>query len=85
MMATGTMKREHTRSMPVPRVTTAFLSEGRIHHARCRAPIDFRGSRGGVELDFYCRTCREHVTLPEHAVARLSPEPTVAAGVPASR
>ena len=75
-MATATMKREHTRSMPVPRVTTAFLSEGRIHHARCRGAIDFRGSRGGIELDFYCRTCREHVTLPEHAVARLRAEST---------
>ena len=84
-MATATMKREHTRSMPVPRVTTAYVSEGRIHHARCRAPIDFRGSRGGVELDFYCRTCREHVTLPEHAVARLRPESAVAAELTPSR
>jgi len=80
-MATATMKREHTRSMPVPRVTTAFLSEGRIHHSRCRGAIDFRGSRGGIELDFYCRTCREHVTLPEHAVARLRPEPAMAGGL----
>ncbi|MEX2147691.1 MAG: hypothetical protein WED01_11835 [Candidatus Rokuibacteriota bacterium] len=84
-MATATMKREHTRSMPVPRVTTAFLSEGRIHHARCRGAIDFRGSRGGIELDFYCRTCREHVTLPEHAVARLRTESATAGLSTASR
>jgi hypothetical protein len=80
MMATATtMKREHPRSMPVPRVTTVFQSEGRIHHTRCRGAIDFRGSRGGVELDFYCRTCREHITLPEHAVARVPADPMLAA------
>ena len=42
---------------------------------RCRSAIDFRGSRGGLELDFYCRVCREHVHLPEHALSRVGSDP----------
>jgi len=33
--------------------------------------LQYRGSRGGVEVDFYCATCCEHVTIPEIAAARI--------------
>ncbi|MFQ5829874.1 MAG: hypothetical protein ACE5JD_12060 [Candidatus Methylomirabilia bacterium] len=45
--------------------------DGRIYHARCRRQIEFCGTRGGLELDFYCLSCREHVTLPEHIIPRI--------------
>jgi hypothetical protein len=33
------------------------------------------GARAGFELDFYCYTCCEHITLNPYVVRRL-PEPT---------
>jgi hypothetical protein len=75
-MATSQLKpgADH-RPVTVPLVMTVFIAEGRMYHARCRSAIDFRGSRGGLELDFYCRVCREHVHLPEHALARVGSDP----------
>jgi hypothetical protein len=32
------------------------------------------GGRAGVELDFYCYTCCEHITLNPYVVMRL-PDP----------
>jgi hypothetical protein len=42
-----------------------------IHHTRCHSRIDFVGVRGGIEFDFYCLVCREHVTLTEAALPRI--------------
>ena len=36
--------------------------------------MEFMGGRAGVELDFYCYTCCEHITLNPYVVMRL-PEP----------
>jgi hypothetical protein len=46
-------------------------SEGRIGHTRCGQPLDFHGCRAGIELDFYCAACVEHVTLPECVLSRI--------------
>jgi hypothetical protein len=29
------------------------------------------GKRQGLELDFHCRICHEHVSLPEYALSRV--------------
>jgi hypothetical protein len=61
------------RADSIPPVVTAFRAvDGSIHHARCAHRIDFVGMRGGVELDFYCLACREHVTLTDGALERLA-------------
>jgi hypothetical protein len=63
----------------LPPVVTVFRGpQGGLHHTRCRQRIDYRGTRGGLELDFYCVTCREHVTLPEGVLRRV---PTAQVGV----
>ncbi len=36
--------------------------------------MEFMGGRAGVELDFYCYTCCEHITLNPYVVMRL-PDP----------
>lgn len=62
----------HDRPLDAPAIVTVFHQlDGRIYHARCRRQIEFCGTRGGLELDFYCLSCREHVTLPEHVLARI--------------
>lgn len=74
MAVTSRTRREEAQERPVgtPPIVTVFRgAEGGIYHARCSRRIEFRGSRGGVELDFYCLTCREHVTLPETVLARI--------------
>ncbi|MBI4611315.1 MAG: hypothetical protein HY726_20180 [Candidatus Rokubacteria bacterium] len=55
-----------------PPIATVFRKpdEG-IYHARCRQRVQFRGTRGGVEVDFYCLCCYEHVTLPEDLLPRI--------------
>lgn len=59
-------------STSLPPVVTVFRAlDGAIHHGRCGREIDFLGIRGGVEIDFYCLTCREHVTLTQGTLARL--------------
>jgi hypothetical protein len=56
----------------MPRIATAVRgAEGEIRHSRCNRDLTFIGIRGGIEIDFYCLTCREHVTLTESALSRL--------------
>jgi hypothetical protein len=52
-------------------MTVYRVPEGKLHHTRCQHAIDFVGVRGGIEFDFYCLTCREHVTLTEGALSRI--------------
>jgi hypothetical protein len=73
-MATAVVKSATRVRNEVPRVVTVYAGETGIHHTRCSQRIEFRGSRGGLELEFYCRTCHEHVTLPDHVMARLRAE-----------
>jgi hypothetical protein len=45
--------------------------DGCICHSRCGRSLQLQGCRGGLELDFYCQRCVEHVTLPECILARI--------------
>lgn len=55
-----------------PAVVTVYRTlDSGIHHARCGRRIEYTGSRGGLELDFYCFACHEHVTLPECVIAHV--------------
>ena len=61
--------------MAMPPVTTVHRGpDGSLHHTRCSRRMEFMGGRAGVELDFYCYTCCEHITLNPYVVMRL-PEP----------
>jgi hypothetical protein len=33
--------------------------------------LDFQGRRAGLELDFYCLHCCEHITLNTYVLMRL--------------
>jgi hypothetical protein len=59
------------RSMP--RIVSVYrgAAAGEFRHARCSRELVFVGVRGGIEIDFYCLGCREHITLPEAALARV--------------
>ena len=66
-----------TPASTVPPVATVYRApDGALHHTRCRRRMEFMGNRAGVELDFYCYTCCEHITLNYYMVTRL-PEPAV--------
>ena len=45
--------------------------DGHICHARCGRSLQLQGCRGGLELDFYCPRCLEHVTMPECILPRI--------------
>ena len=55
----------------IPPIVTVFRREDALHHTRCTRRIDFLGTRGGIEFDFYCLECREHVTLTQGALSRI--------------
>jgi hypothetical protein len=56
-----------------PTIVTVFMeSRGSICHSRCRQPLEYQGTRGGgLEVDFYCLRCVEHVSLPLHVLPRI--------------
>lgn len=60
-----------TRLETPPIVTVFRLHDGGLHHAWCKQPLQFQGRRAGLELDFYCIRCLEHVTLPEQVLERV--------------
>lgn len=57
----------------MPRIVSVYrgAAGGEFRHARCDRELIFVGVRGGIEIDFYCLGCREHITLPEAALARV--------------
>ncbi len=55
----------------MPTITTVFLGEEGLHHARCGHGMIFLRKRQGLELDFHCRVCHETMTLPEYALSRV--------------
>jgi hypothetical protein len=75
-MATVSMNKTVTTARPaMPPVRTVHRgADGSLHHTRCSRRMEFMGGRAGVELDFYCYTCCEHITLNPYVVMRL-PEP----------
>jgi len=58
-------------------VTVYQALDGGIHHARCGQRVALHGQRA-EELDFYCLTCAESVTLPVCVLSRIpvAGEPT---------
>jgi hypothetical protein len=74
-MATVAMNKTVTTTArtPMPPVRTVHRApDGSLHHTRCARRMEFMGGRGGIELDFYCYTCCEHITLNPYVVARLA-------------
>jgi len=63
-----------SRSIMPPVATVFRAPDGGLHHARCASRMDFMGRRAGLELDFYCLICCEHVTVTPYVLSRL-PEP----------
>lgn len=56
----------------LPKIVTVFRDiEGDIHHRHCGRVIEFVGVRGGIEFDFYCRACHEHITLSDSSIERM--------------
>jgi hypothetical protein len=56
----------------LPPVATVYRApDGALHHARCASRMDFQGRRAGLELDFYCLHCCEHITLNTYVLMRL--------------
>ena len=57
----------------MPRIVSVYrgVRSGEFRHSRCDRELVFVGVRGGIEIDFYCLTCREHITLTESALARV--------------
>jgi hypothetical protein len=75
MAVAMTTKTLPTSRATMPPVATVFRGpDGALHHARCASRMDFMGGRAGLELDFYCLTCCEHVTVTPYVLARL-PQP----------
>ena len=54
-----------------PAISTVYLTDDGLHHARCGEVLAFIRRRQGLELDFHCRVCHEHVSLPEYALSRV--------------
>jgi hypothetical protein len=54
-----------------PVVSTVYLSEDGLRHKRCGEPLAFLRRRQGLELDFHCRVCHEHIALTEYALNRI--------------
>lgn len=70
-----------TSRSTMPPVATVFRApDGALHHSRCASRMDFMGRRAGLELDFYCLICCEHVTVTPYVLSRL---PEAAAFTPA--
>jgi hypothetical protein len=72
-MTTGPIARPGGATRKDPPVVTVFRThDGSLSHARCARTLGYLGARNGfLELDFYCQTCHEHVTLPQSVVSRM--------------
>lgn len=56
----------------VPRIASVFRGvDGKLHHARCGREVELVGVRGGIELDFHCLGCFEHVTLTQGSLSHV--------------
>ena len=48
----------------ITEVMTVYMAmDGGLHHTRCNQRLSLHGKRAGLELDFYCLTCTESVTI----------------------
>lgn len=58
-------------SSEMPTISTVYLENQELRHARCRQAAEYIGRRQEVELIFYCRSCHERVSLPEYVLGRI--------------
>jgi hypothetical protein len=68
-MGVGIKQPIERRDAPV--VSTVYLTEEGLRHARCGAVLAFIRRRQALELDFHCRVCHEHIALTEYALTRI--------------
>lgn len=54
-----------------PAVSTVHLTGEGLRHTRCGEALAFLRRRHGLELDFHCRVCHEHISLTEYALGRI--------------
>jgi hypothetical protein len=54
-----------------PAVSTVYLTDEGLRHARCGEVLAFIRRRQALELDFHCRACHEHIALTEYALTRI--------------
>jgi hypothetical protein len=54
-----------------PIVSTVYLTDEGLRHARCGEVLAFVRRRQALELDFHCRVCHEHISLTEYALTRI--------------
>ena len=54
-----------------PVVSTVYLTDEGLRHARCGEVLAFIRRRQALELDFHCRVCHEHISLTEYALKRI--------------
>jgi hypothetical protein len=54
-----------------PIVSTVYLTDEGLRHARCGEVLAFIRRRQALELDFHCRACHEHIALTEYALTRI--------------
>jgi hypothetical protein len=52
-------------------VSTVYLTDEGLRHARCGAVLEFMRRRQTIELIFHCRACHEHIALTEYALSRI--------------
>jgi hypothetical protein len=64
-------RREPVDRREAPLVSTVYLTDEGLRHARCGAVLAFLRRRQGIELIFHCRTCHEHIALTEYALSRI--------------
>ena len=65
------------REIP-PIVAVYFHTDGELHHGWCGHPLEFHGTRAGLEMDFFCIHCVEHVTVPNTILPRIPIGPPLA-------
>ena len=72
-MATATIAASKPRKKSVVPVMSVYRAmDGMIHHARCHRRMTYQGATaGGLELQFHCAACHEHVVLPELVASGL--------------
>ena len=59
-------------SLVAAEVVTVYMAlDGGLHHSRCSQRLSLQGHRAGLELDFYCLTCAESVTIPFCVLERI--------------
>ncbi len=50
-------------------------SDGAICHSSCWQPLEYHGTRGTLEVAFYCPGCIEHLTLPLRSLPSIPMTP----------